>query len=236
MGLIDERQHQNSELVADGPAYQVVGIAGDTRGGSFDGSDSKQIYIPLSDDRATDQPDTRPLLVRTQADPASMISRTEEIIASTDPGIVVTSSTLEEARRQAGPVLASSIAAAFAFTIGLLGLMLALTGIFGTVSHIVALRTREVGIRMALGGRQRDVLKLILHEIARSVFAGLVFGMTIAAAVVYLLRGILYGISAVDAVYFVIVSIFFLIAALLAAYPPARQATRVDPMAAVRSE
>ncbi len=236
MGLIDERQHQNSELVADGPAYQVVGIAGDTRGASFDGSDSKQIYIPLTDDRAAEGTIARPLLVRTQSDPASMILRAEEMIASIDPGIVVTSSTLEEARRGSGPVLASSFAAAFAFSIGLLGLMLALTGIFGTVSHIVALRTREVGIRMALGARQRDVLGLIIHEIARSVFAGLTFGMTLAAAVVYLLRGILYGISAVDALYFVIVSILFLIAALLAAYPPARQATRVDPMAAVRCE
>jgi predicted permease len=236
MGLIDERQHRNSELVADGPAYQVVGIAGDTRGAAFDGSDSKQIYIPLTDDRAADLANAHPLLLRTQSDPASMISRAEEMIASIDPGIVVTSSTLEEARRASGPVIASSFAAAFAFSIGLLGLLLALTGIFGTVSHIVALRTREVGIRMALGARQHDVLRLILHEIARAVFAGLAFGMALAAAVVYLLRGILYGISPVDGIYFVIVSILFLIAALVAAYPPARQAMRVDPMAAVRCE
>jgi putative ABC transport system permease protein len=236
MGLIDERQHQNSELVADGSAYQVVGVAGDTRGWSFDGSDSKQIYIPLTDDRAAEGANARPLLLRTNSDAASMIPRAEEMIASIDPGIVVTSSTLEEARRQSGPVLASSLAAAFAFSIGVLGLLLALTGIFGTVSHIVALRTREVGIRMALGARQRDVLRLILHEIARSVCGGLVFGMTLAAAVVYLLRGALFGISVVDAFYFVLVSILFLIAALLAAYPPARQATRVDPMAAVRCE
>jgi predicted permease len=236
MGLIDERQHRDSELVADGPAYEVVGIAGDTRGASFDASDSKQIYIPLTDDRAAEGIIARPLLVRTQSDPASTISQAEKMIASIDPGIVVTSSTLEEARRQLGPVIASSFGAAFAFSIGLLGLLLALTGIFGTVSHIVALRTREVGIRMALGARQRDVLRLILHEIARSVFAGLLFGMALAAAVVYLLRGILYGISVVDAFYFVIVSILFLFVALLAAYPPARQATRVDPMAAVRCE
>jgi len=206
MGLIDERAHQNSELVADGPPYQVVGIAGDTRGMSFDGSDSKQIYIPLTDDRTND----RPLIVRTQSDTAAMIPQAEEMIASIDPGIVVTSSTLEEARRQSGPIIASSFAAAFAFGIGVFGLLLALTGIFGTVSHIVALRTREVGIRMALGARQRDVLRLILHEIARSVFSGLAFGMTLAAAAVYLLRGMLYGISAVDAFYFVIVSILFL--------------------------
>jgi putative ABC transport system permease protein len=116
------------------------------------------------------------------------------------------------------------------------GLLLALTGIFGTVNHIVSLRTREVGIRMALGARQYDVLRLILREISGPVFAGLLFGMALAAAAVYLLRGFLYGISPVDGIYFVIVSFLFLIAALVAALPPARQATQVDPMVAVRCE
>jgi predicted permease len=232
MGLIDERPHLISELVADGPDYQVVGVVGDTRGFSFDDGDSKQIYIPLTDDRA----DSRPLLVRTQSDPAAMISTAEEMIASIDSGIVVTSFALAEAMRQSPPFITSSFAAAIASVIGLLGLLLALMGIFGTVNHMVALRTREVGIRMALGARRHDVLTLILREISRYVFAGLTFGMALAAAVVYLLRGIFYGISAVDGIYFVIVSTLFLIAALLAAYPPARQATRVDPMTAVRCE
>ena len=165
-----------------------------------------------------------------------MISNAEEMIAPIDPGIVITTRSLEDALRETGPFIASSLGAAIASSIGLLGLLLALTGIIGTVNHIVALRTREVGIRMALGARKHDVLRLILGEIARPVFRGLTLGMAVAAALVYLLRGIFYGLSAVDSVYFVIVSTLFLIVALLAAYPPARQGMRIDPMLAIRSE
>jgi len=111
-----------------------------------------------------------------------------------------------------------------------------LIGIFGTVSHVVALRTREVGIRMAIGAQKQDVLRLILHEITRPVVAGLIAGMALAAGVVYVLRGMLYGIKFVDGSYFVVMSLLFLIVALLAAYPPARRAMKVDPVVALRSE
>jgi putative ABC transport system permease protein len=111
-----------------------------------------------------------------------------------------------------------------------------LIGIFGTVSHMVALRTREVGIRMAVGAQQHDVLRLILRESTQPVVAGLMAGIVLAAGVVYLLRGILYGINEMDGVYFVVVSISFLVVALLASYPPARRAMRVDPVVALRYE
>jgi ABC-type antimicrobial peptide transport system permease subunit len=114
--------------------------------------------------------------------------------------------------------------------------MLALIGIFGTVSHVVALRTREVGIRMAIGAQQQDVLRLILREITRPVVAGLIAGMALSAGLVYLLRGMLYGIKVVDASYFMVMSLLFLAAALLSAYPPARRAMKVDPVVALRSE
>lgn len=93
---------------------------------------------------------------------------------------------------------------------------------------MVALRSREVGIRMAIGAQQNDVLGLILHESTQPVVAGLMAGMVLATGVVYLLRGILYVINAVDGIYFVV--------ALLASYPPARRAMRVDPMVALRHE
>jgi hypothetical protein len=96
-----------------------------------------------------------------------MFGAAERVIASVDPEVVVTSSTLEEALRRSPPFFVSSLAAAIASGIGLLGLLLALIGIFGTVSHMVALRTREVGIRMAVGAQQHDVLRMILAK-ARS--------------------------------------------------------------------
>ena len=160
----------------------------------------------------------------------------DRVITSIDPEIVVTSFTLEEALWRSPQFVFSILGAAIASGIGLLGLLLALIGIFGTVSHMVALRTREVGIRMAVGAQQQDVLRLILRESMQPVVAGLMAGAVLAAGVVYLLRGLLYGINAVDGVYFVAVSILFLVVALLASYPPARRAMRVDPVVALRFE
>jgi hypothetical protein len=232
LGVTDERTHSTSELIADGPSYQVAGVVRDARGSEFDGSDSKQIYLPLANDRL----DGRPLLMRVDSNPVQMLAAVNRVVVSIDPEIMVTSSTLEEALRRSPPFFVSSLAAAIASGIGLLGLLLALIGIFGTVSHMVALRTREVGIRMAVGAQQHDVLRLILRESTQPVVVGLMAGIVLAAGVVYLLRGILYGIDAVNGVYFVVVSISFLVVALLASYPPARRAMRVDPVVALRCE
>jgi ABC-type antimicrobial peptide transport system permease subunit len=118
----------------------------------------------------------------------------------------------------------------------MLGLLLASMGIFGTVSYIVVLRTREVGIRIALGAKKRDILGLMLRESTRPVLAGLLVGVTLSVGASYLLRGILYGVHVVDGVSFVGVSLLFLAIALLASYLPSRRAMRVDPVIALRYE
>ena len=232
LAVVDERAHKTSDLVPDGPTYEVIGVARDTRGVEFDGSGSKQVYLPLPSDRM--QP--RPILIRTQSDPAELLRAIDPAIASIDPALMASASTLEDMLRQSAPFIVSSLAAAVASAVGLLGLLLALMGIYGTVSYIVVLRTREVGIRMAIGAQKQEILGLILRESTRPVVAGLLLGIVLAVGASYLLRGFLFGLNTVDGVSFVSVSLLFLVVALLAAYPPARRATRVDPMVALRYE
>jgi len=127
-------------------------------------------------------------------------------------------------------------AAGIAIVVGVLGLALASMGIYGTVSYMVVLRTREVGIRMALGAKKRDVLGLMLSQVIRPVIGGLVAGMILAVGASYLLRGALHGVGSVDGISFAGVSILFLTIALVAASLPSRRAMRVDPMVALRYE
>ena len=138
-----------------GRAYEVIGVARDTRGVLLNGSDSEQIYLPMPEESRCQN---YPILIRTQAAPAQIMNAIGPMISSVDPNLVAYSFTLEEMLRQTETFLASSISAAIASSVGILGLLLASMGIYGTVSYIVVLRTREVGIRMALGAKKRDVL------------------------------------------------------------------------------
>jgi predicted permease len=228
LGVTDQRVLNWSQLSAEGPAYRIVGVARDTRGADF----AKMVYLPLPGDGLAENP----ILIRTQSDPAEVVRAIDPIVASIDPDLVTTTSTLEEMLRGTPEFAGSSLAAAVASTLGFLGLLLASMGIYGTVSFVVLFRTREVGIRMAVGAQKRDILGLILRESTRPVIAGLFAGMLLTVGVSDLLRDLLYGLNAVDAISFVGVSLLFLAIALFAAYLPARRAMRVDPSVALRYE
>jgi hypothetical protein len=216
----------------DGPVYEVIGVARDTHGASLDGSDSEVIYLRTPEARLADYP----ILIRTESDPKQLIAAVNPVVASIDPGLITSSFTLDELLRLSVPFILPSFAAAIATPVGFVGLFLALMGIYGTVSYIVVLRTREVGIRMALGAKKGDVLALMLREVARPVLAGLVAGMIFAVGASYLLRGLLHGLSTVDSVSFAGNPLLFLVIALIAAWLPSRRAMRVDPMVALRCE
>ena len=224
--------HTKDDAYLSGPAYEVIGVARDTRGFLLNGSDSEQIYLPMPENRLQDFT----ILVRTRAAPKQIVNAIGPIILSVNPNLVAYTLTLEEMLRTTESFFASSISAVIASSIGLLGLLLASMGIYSTVSYLVVLRTREVGIRMALGARKRDVIVLMLRESARPVIIGLITGVCLALGASYLLRGVLYGLHTIDGISFVTVSILFLAIALLAAYLPSRRATRVDPMVALRYE
>lgn len=216
----------------DHSPYQVIGVVRDVRGIELDGSDVRMAYLPLREDRIQ----TYPILIRTQADSAQLIRAIDAVISSTDSELLASASTLEDMLRQTSTFFISSLSAIVASTIGLLGLLLVSMGIYGTVSYIAVRRTREIGIRMAIGAQKRDILGLMLRESMRPVLVGLLAGICLAVGVSYVLRGLFYGLNTVDGISFAGVSLLFSVIALLAAYGPSRRAMRVDPMEALRYE
>jgi len=230
---VGDLYHGKGEQLPDGPTFQVIGLVHDVLGQMTDGSDVEQIYVPMH----VGQTQTGPLLVRTQMGSAAFKEALRPVMAALDPDVVFISASLEEMLRQTPRFLVSTFSAAIASSIGAVGLVLALMGIYGTVSYIVVLRTREVGIRMALGANRPNIIRLILRESTRPVMMGILAGMVLSLGATYLLRGILYGLSTVDSgLAFVGVSMMFFLIALVAAYLPSRKATRVDPIVALRYE
>jgi macrolide transport system ATP-binding/permease protein len=225
-----EQFHNKGELLPDGPAWQVIGVARNTRGVMLDGSDSQQIYLPLPFERLHDYP----ILVRTRSDPMRIMQAIDTTISAVDPGLVASVATLQQMLRQTDAFLIDSICAAIASAISLFGLLLASMGIYSTVSYIVVLRTREVGIRLAIGAQKHDILVLMMHQTTRPVLAGLLVGMVLATGASQLLRGVLYGLNSVDGVSFAGASLFFLAIALIATWLPSRRAMRIDPVVALR--
>jgi putative ABC transport system permease protein len=128
------------------------------------------------------------------------------------------------------------MAAAIAGTLGALGLLLAATGLYGVVAYSVSQRTREMGVRAALGARRADVMTLVLGRGLRLTLAGVAAGGALAVALTRAVRGLLHGVSPTDVPTFLAVGLVMTAVASLASYLPARRAARVDPMVALRTE
>ncbi|OLC46469.1 MAG: hypothetical protein AUH43_13925 [Acidobacteria bacterium 13_1_40CM_65_14] len=120
--------------------------------------------------------------------------------------------------------------------LGGLAVALATVGVYGVVAYSVSQRTHEIGVRMAIGAKPADVLRMVLNEGGKLALIGVALGSVIALAGARLIRGLLFNVSAADPITFIVVASGLLTVALLASYIPARRATRVDPMVALRGE
>jgi predicted permease len=216
----------------DGPFIEVAGVVGDVRGAGIDKEPGMTVYLPYWQRRTWSGPS---LAVTTGVDPAAVSSAIRGAIRHIDPELPV-----PQFQTMAQIVDESMAQRRFQMNLVLLfaagALVLASLGIYGVVSYSVALRTNEMGIRMALGARSADVLMMIVREGMAPVAAGLSGGLVASLAAGRLLSGLLYGVAAVDTVTITGVVLTLTIVAALASLIPARRATRVDPVTALRYE
>ncbi|HEV8042048.1 MAG TPA: ABC transporter permease [Bryobacteraceae bacterium] len=209
---------------------QVIGVAKDAQVSHLARSNETYLYLPAGPKQQV----RMQLLVHGVDGFASTATGIRAAIHSIDPGLVVDVARLEDNLEVwRGP---SRIAAILAGALGALGMLLACVGVYGVVSYAVSRRVREIGIRLTLGADAREVKSLILRQAMRPVAIGALIGIAGCAAVSQILSGMLFGLSSHDPLAFVAVPLVLLSVALVASYIPARRATQVDPMVALRYE
>lgn len=175
------------------------------------------------------------LHVRVAGDPRAVTSAVERTVAGLNPDLPLFNETTLKANMQLGEAF-ERIAAVFAGSFGLLALILASVGIYGVVSYTTKQRTREIGIRIALGASKAAIFGEVLQQGLRLAAAGLAVGIAASLFLTRLLRGMLFGVGVTDLFTFVTVTVLFCVVALVASYVPAWRVTTLDPIAALRHE
>ena len=213
---------------------QVVGVVGDVRYRSLGQEPVPTVYFPYTQRPFRVQYGATLVAEAASGDPGSLAAPMRSVISTLEPDVPLRISTLDE-------VVGNSVGAR-RFTMllltgfSVLALILAVVGIYGVVSYTVARRTREMGIRVALGARPGTVLSLVMRSSMRMVAVGLVLGIGATLATAEVIQGLLYEVAPLDPVAIVAATATLAGAALVATWVPARRGTRVDPMQTMRAE
>jgi predicted permease len=214
-----------------GTPVTIIGVARDAKYASYDEATPALAYFPLAPQwRAR-----RTLMVRTAGDPLEIVPALRAAIHATDanaPQVVIT--TLTDATGMA--LIPQRVAAMVTGILGLVGLILSMAGLYGVVAYSAARRTREIGIRMALGARAADVLGMMLREGLRLILPGIVLGLLLAAGATRLLSSLLLGVSPLDLTTYLLMPTVLIAVALVASYLPARKASAAEPASVLKSE
>jgi predicted permease len=212
---------------------RVVGVIKNIHFADFDSPIEAFFYSAMAQDYSPLQT----LHVRTTGSPEAMIPILEQEIGKVAPGLPMFDvETMTQAMNTLNGLLLFQIGAGIAAALGILGLVLAVVGVYGIVSYVTSQRTHEIGIRLALGAEPRQILKMVLRQGLVIIGVGLAVGLVSAVAAGRLASNFLVGVNPTDPLIFGGVSAFLACIALLACYIPARRATKVDPMVALRYE
>jgi putative ABC transport system permease protein len=209
--------------------FEIIGVVGDIRHRALESEPRAAMYFP------TYREGSMNVVIRTKGEPTSLAAAARKEIQGIDQDQPVADvRTMEEWLQTsvAGPRYRTTLLGLFA----LVALLLASTGIYGVMSYSVTQRTHEIGVRMALGARQRDVLKLVVRQGMLLVIVGVALGLAGAFALTRVMSTLLFGVTAKDPLTFVAVAGLLTFVAFVACYVPARRATKVDPLVALRYE
>jgi len=209
--------------------YEIIGIVGDIRDQSLQGEPSATMYVPTRELLFVN------LVIRTQGDPLSLVGGVRKEVNALDPDqpiAAIRPMTEWVAMSAAGARYRTTLLGLFA----LLAMILAATGIYGVMSYSVAQRTQEIGVRMALGARPLDVLKLVVRQGMMLALIGVIVGLAGALALTRVMSSLLFGVTERDPITFVAVAALLIVVAFISCFVPAHRATRVDPLIALRCE
>jgi macrolide transport system ATP-binding/permease protein len=218
---------------ASSPQMEVVGVVEDIKEGPLDKETRPSIYLPF----AQNPNHSFHILVRTTGDERSLLPEMTAAIHEIDPGLITLGGDTMADRINSSP--AAYLHRCSALLVGAfagLALVLAVVGLYGVIAYSVSRRTREIGVRMALGAHRGAVYAMVLKEAGWLVTVGLAVGLVSSVAAATLMRSLLFGTQAWDAVTLIAVAVLLGLAALLASYIPARRAASVNPVEALRAE
>jgi putative ABC transport system permease protein len=217
-----------------GPQWRtVIGVVGDVRHEGLSAEPKPEMYVPFA--QAPNVESTPTIVVRTAIDPVAMTSALRAAVAVTDTAVPLDRVTTMEQLVSASvgqPRFRTFLLAA----LSMLAMVMAVVGIYGVTNYTVVQRTREFGIYLAVGATTGDVLRLVLGQAAVLILSGLAVGLLASLALTRLIAGWLYGVAPLDLQTFGAVALVLFAVACLASYIPARRATRIDPMVALRYE
>ncbi|HMD39322.1 MAG TPA: ABC transporter permease [Candidatus Acidoferrum sp.] len=216
----------------DAPMREIVGVVADVKSGSIAGKTAPEIYVPQT---PVDFIGEMTVVVRAMNDPNSLVPAVRSLVNSMDKDIPMRQvKTLDQ--YVSGSISAPRFEAVLLGTFAGLAFVLTAVGLYGVISYSVAQRTREMGIRIALGAPRGSISRMVVRQGALLALVGGGVGLIASVFAVQLIRGLLFGIGSTDPATFIAVPLLLLMVALLASYVPARRATKVDPIVALRYE